>query len=186
MPSPIGHALAGVATAWAADLVPGGRAGRAASPSPSRFEQAGGRLTLACAALAVAPDIDLFFSRIHRTATHSLTAVVVVGLVAGALALRTRTPAVRIALTCAAAYATHVLTDWLGTDRSVPYGIQLLWPFDSTWFIAGRTIFLDIERRQPFTSTVIRGNLNAMAQEVAIFAPILIALAMLRVKLRRR
>src|SRR5439155_8933895 len=86
MPSPIGHALAGVAAAWAADLVPGNRAWRTAGRSASWYERAGNGLTLTCAALAVAPDIDLFFSRFHRTATHSFIAVSLVAVVAAAVA----------------------------------------------------------------------------------------------------
>jgi len=148
----------------------------------SWFERAGERLTLVCAALAVAPDVDLFMTRIHRTATHSVTAVVIVGLAAAAIALRIRTPAVRTGLTCAAAYATHLLSDWLGADRSLPYGLQLLWPLDRRWFIASWTIFTEIERRQLFTHAVIRENLKAAALEVAIFAPMLAAMAILRLK----
>ena len=56
MPSPIGHALAGVAVAWAID------------PRTDR------RLALTAAGLGALPDIDLLLPMPHRTITHSLGA----------------------------------------------------------------------------------------------------------------
>src|SRR5262245_12258388 len=86
MPTPIGHAMAGVASAWIADLVPGDRAWRTAPSPASWYERAGSGLTVACALLAVLPDIDLvylpFNSQAHRTFTHSIGAVILVGLIA--------------------------------------------------------------------------------------------------------
>ena len=85
MPSPVGHALAGIAAAWAADLLPGRRLWRmAVPPAPvfAAFVGAGGALTLCAAALGTAPDLDLFLAQ-HRAITHSLGAVAVVFIVAG-------------------------------------------------------------------------------------------------------
>ena len=88
-------------------------------------------LTLVCIALAVLPDIDLLYPPMHRTATHSVGAVVLVTIIAaGVTGWVTGRINWRIALVCAAAYASHILTDWLGTDRNyAPYGIQMFWPF---------------------------------------------------------
>ena len=117
MPSPIGHALAGVAAAWAVDLVPGNRAWRTAPRLASWYARAGGDLTLICALVAVAPDLDLLFWG-HRTVTHSISAVLFVALFAGAIAANASRPVARTAIACAAAYATHVLLDWLGADTA--------------------------------------------------------------------
>src|SRR2546427_13121513 len=96
MPTPIGHALAGIAAAWAADLVPGDRAWRTASRFASWYARAGNGLTLVCAGLGVAPDIDLEFlpfnSQGHRTVTHSVGAVLFVALFAAVMAGRARRP----------------------------------------------------------------------------------------------
>src|SRR5262245_55678989 len=143
MPTPIGHAMAGVAAAWIADLVPGARAWRTAPLSASWYERAGGALTVGCACLAILPDADLLWltlsPRGHRTITHSIGAVILVGLVAAILS-RTKMsdtsgtqvfdgvrparhlprPVVRFALMCAAAYSTHLLLDWLGVDNFPP------------------------------------------------------------------
>ena len=172
MPSPIGHALAGIAAAWAADLVPGDRAWRTAPPGSSWYQRAGGGLTLACAALGAAPDLDLAFAE-HRTVTHSLFAAVVVGLFAAALAANARRPIARIGLMCAAAYGSHLLLDWLGTDHYPPRGIQLLWPITHEWYISGADVFRQTARLRVFTRGPMLANVRAVAQEIAILLPLL-------------
>jgi membrane-bound metal-dependent hydrolase YbcI (DUF457 family) len=182
MASPIGHALAGIAVAWGADLVPGNRAWRLAPPSASWFERAGNGLTLACAVLAAAPDLDLFFGPFHRTMTHSLVSVAVVAIVAALAAARAPLPVRRVAIMCAGAWATHLLVDWLSADQSAPRGIQLLWPFDSRWFISGWDLFIGSERRDLFSAASMKKNVEAIAQEVAVLMPIVIVLWLVRVK----
>ena len=182
MASPIGHALAGLAVAWGADLVPGNRAWRFAPPSASWYERAGNGLTLACAVLAAAPDLDLPFGRFHRTVTHSLVSVIAVAAVAGLTAARARLPLRRLVIMCAGAWATHLLVDWLSADQSTPRGIQLLWPFDDRWFISGWDLFIGSERRDLFSAPTMRRNLEAIAQEVAILLPIVVVLWSVRVK----
>src|SRR5262245_36456949 len=73
MPSPIGHALAGVAVALAA-----------AQPAPRQsFRRFLTRpLTMLAVALATLPDADLLLRGFHRTASHSLTATAFVTIVA--------------------------------------------------------------------------------------------------------
>lgn len=181
MPSPIGHALAGVAAAWAIDLVPGDRAWRAAPASRSWYARAGNGLTVVCGGLGVAADVDLLFGG-HRTLTHSLGAVCIVGLIAAAMAARARRPTARIAVMCAAAYATHVLLDWLGADHSAPYGVRALWPFSHRWYISGLDIFRETARRFLNTRPVIEQNAIAIVQEMAILGPVLVALWSVRVK----
>jgi len=186
MPSPIGHALAGIAAAWTADLVPGCRAWRTASRAASWYARAGNGLTIACAVLAVLPDIDLvmlpFKPEVHRTVTHSLGAILFVGIAAAFIARRARRPVTRVSLTCAAAYATHLLLDWLGADEFPPFGIQMLWPFSHEWLISGWDLFRQTARRQLMSPAIIRLNAIAIAQETAILLPILVALWLVRVK----
>jgi membrane-bound metal-dependent hydrolase YbcI (DUF457 family) len=170
MPSPIGHILAGVATVWSADVATG-------RPTPART-------VLVCAALAAMPDADLVIRGSHRTATHSLTAVVVVFIVAAAVTGQvTRW---RTALVCAAAYASHLLLDWLGVDGYPPRGIQMLWPFSDAWFISDWDVFRQTARQQLLTAPVIRTNLLAIAQELAILVPVLYLLWVVRSRGRSR
>ena len=181
MPSPIGHALAGVLTAWIADVIPGQRAWRSPPPTASWLDRAGDGLTIACAALAAAPDIDLLFAG-HRTVTHSLGAVMLVGVVVGLMAARSGRPALRIALMCAAAYASHLLLDWMAVDQTFPLGLQALWPLSHGWYISGWNLFGQTERRRIFTRAVMKLNAVTIAQELAILAPFLAAAWLIRVK----
>jgi membrane-bound metal-dependent hydrolase YbcI (DUF457 family) len=196
MPSPIGHALTGLAVAWAADLVPGNRGWRAVRASASWYQRAGNGLSATCALLAMAPDLDLLFTR-HRAYTHSVGAVIVVGLIAAfaplalppsrrALRWTSRRAkavhAARISLMCAAAYASHPLLDWLGVDLYPPAGLQVLWPFDSGWYISGVDLFRQTRREQLLTWDVTSLNFLAIAQEAAMLVPIVVAIWLVRVK----
>jgi membrane-bound metal-dependent hydrolase YbcI (DUF457 family) len=157
MPSPIGHALGGVAAVWSADLV---------DPGPD----ASGRLLLLYMALAAAPDLDLLVPGSHRMATHSLFAMLLVFMIAGAVTGQvTRW---RTATLCAAAYGSHLLMDWLGADSVPPRGIQLLWPISDRWFISDLDIFRQTARQHFLAPAVIGQNAIAVLQEVAIVAPI--------------
>ncbi len=181
MPSPIGHALAGIAVAWTADLVPGNRAWRTAPERAPWFQRAGGGLTLACAALGAAPDLDLLFVA-HRTVTHSVGAVFFVGLFCAALAANAHRPIARVALMCAAAYASHLLLDWLGTDYYPPRGIQLLWPINSEWYVSGIDVFRQTARLRILTRGPLMTNVRAIAQEIAVLGPTVVASWLVRVK----
>jgi inner membrane protein len=198
MPSPVGHALAGVAVAWAADLAPGRRAWRTADRTASLFARSGGTLTLVCGALAAAPDLDLIFLSRHRAITHSLGAVITTFIVATAvtgwvtrLSSRglpasglepQRRPVLRIGLMCAAAYGSHLFLDWLAVDTTLPYGLQALWPFSDRWYISGLDLFPGTERRDILSLTAFRTNLIAVSYEAAMLLPVLGLVWLVRVK----
>jgi membrane-bound metal-dependent hydrolase YbcI (DUF457 family) len=166
MPSPIGHALAGVAIAWTG------------APRMNRHH-----LTLAAAGLAALPDIDLLFPGTHRTVSHSVGAVVVITIIAAIVTGKvTRHGAPRIVAVCAAAYASHLLLDWLAVDPFFPYGIQALWPFSDRFYISGWDIFRSTARVGIFTAPAIMMNLKALAQEVAILGPLVLVSWLVRVK----
>jgi membrane-bound metal-dependent hydrolase YbcI (DUF457 family) len=165
MPSPIGHALAGVAIAWT---------------GAPRLDH---RLTLAAAGLAMLPDIDLVLPIKHRTVTHSVAAVIVVTIIAAVVTGKvTGRVAPRIVTVCAAAYASHLLLDWLGIDTSFPYGLQVLWPFSDRFYISGWDIFGPTSRLGLFTVPAIVMNVESVAREVAILGPIVLASWLIRVK----
>jgi membrane-bound metal-dependent hydrolase YbcI (DUF457 family) len=165
MPSPIGHALAGVAFVWAVE------------------PQTDHRLVATCACLAALPDIDILVPGQHRAYTHSVGAVLLVtiltiavtGKVTGRIQWRT------VGL-CAGAYATHLLLDWLGADHFAPYGIRALWPFDDGWYISRIDLFRQTARRHLFTMPTLITNVKAIAQEIVILAPLVYALWLVRVK----
>jgi membrane-bound metal-dependent hydrolase YbcI (DUF457 family) len=188
MPSPIGHAIAGCAVVWGADLI-------------DRRRSSYG-LAATSAVVATLPDLDLLVPHFHRSATHSVTAVLLVLIIAAAMTgevthlraaryggqARVRAARYggqarwRVALVCAAAYATHLLLDWLSADYFAPAGIQLFWPVSHRWFISGWDLFNQTERRQLFAPATIETNARAIAREVALLAPIALGLWLIRVK----
>jgi membrane-bound metal-dependent hydrolase YbcI (DUF457 family) len=177
MPSPVGHALAGAATVFAADIATRTR-------SSPRF------VTL-CAGLAALPDADLLIPGTHRTFSHSVTAVAVTFIVAMVVTgqvtrLRAQRFGGQAAAVCALAYASHLLLDWLAVDTYPPFGIELLWPWSDRWFISGADIFRQTARMHIFTAPIIRQNAVAIAQEIAILAPIVFVLWSVRVKAATR
>jgi membrane-bound metal-dependent hydrolase YbcI (DUF457 family) len=186
MPTPVGHALAGIAGALA-----GERGGR-----PRDFREfLASPTTVLCVALATLPDVDLLFPEFHRTATHSVTVTAVVAIVAAAITSRspagasdTRDASRRIAWSLvvmyAAAHLSHLLLDWLNCDPSARPGIQALWPFSDRWFSSGWCVFPGEERRHIFTVAAMVRNLGVLAWELGILGPVVVALWWLRQRSR--
>ncbi len=185
VPSPIGHALAGAAIAWLSDVRTAPTRPPEARSRPDRPESLY-VTTLTCVGLAVLPDADLLLPIAHRTATHSVTAVAVVALLMIVAAAVTGKVTPRLVVAGVAAYASHLLLDWLQADPTPPYGLQMLWPMSSTWFISGWDLFRGTERRQVFEAATMRRNLAAGLQETAILAPIAAAAWLVRVKAAAR
>jgi membrane-bound metal-dependent hydrolase YbcI (DUF457 family) len=177
MPTPAGHAIAGLATAWFAERTGGKRL------------RLFGVLALACVFAAVIPDIDILFHS-HQTYTHSIGAAVISGGVAGAIAwvlARRRRPAaagssyrgprpIFVAVSVTIAYGTHIVLDWLAIDTSPPLGLMALWPFSTRFYLSGANLFFGVSRRYWKPDEFIVGNLKAMAWEMVVLVPI-VALA---------
>jgi hypothetical protein len=167
MPSPIGHALGGIAAGWLVQPHTHGR-------SPRSYRTA----TIAFAALGMAPDLDLLLGP-HRGPSHSVGAAALVGLVAW-MAFRASPSAARMGLTCAAAYGSHVLLDWLGSDSSPPHGLVALWPFSMAHYQAAWPVFLSVSRRIHRPELFWVPNLRALALELLILVPAVSLAAFLR------
>lgn len=150
MPTPVGHALGGIAVAW--------------------FFRRGAGLARACALAAAAPDVDLLFHA-HRTYTHSIGAVTIVGL-ATWLVMRRRARAISSTLAITAAYASHLLLDWLGKDSSSPAGLMALWPFSSRFHISGLDVFKEVSRRHWRLEEFVFGNLSTLGWELLLLGPV--------------
>ncbi len=168
MPSPIGHALAGAAIAFGSAPAIGIR--NPGAPPDSRRLRI---LTITCAALAALPDIDLAAPYTHRTITHSLVATAVITIIAAVVTGQVTTRFVwRTTTICAAAYASHLLLDWLAVDDVPPRGLQVLWPFSDRWFISDWDLFRGTARREIFSAASMRANVLAVVQEIATLGPI--------------
>ncbi len=189
VPSPIGHALAGIAAGW---LVRPGDSSRGLGRLS--FTRRDCRLLALFAVAGAAPDLDLLAGA-HSGPTHGIGAAALAGaLTFGLLAWRSivgrgQTPTAgargqapwRLAAAVAAAYATHILLDWLGTDTSAPIGIMALWPFSHHYYESSAHVFMAISRRY-WLPEFWTWNLVALGRELLILVPI----AVLVVTLRRR
>ena len=146
MPSPVGHALGGIAIGW--------------HVAPRQNLQTAAIL----AAVAIAPDLDLVFGT-HREISHSIGAAVAAGLVT---LIATKSP--RWGAAIALGWASHVLLDWLSNDTRPPIGVMALWPLTRDYYKAAIEIFPPVSRRY-WESRFWIYNLRAVVTEVAILGP---------------
>lgn len=148
MPSPIGHALGGIAAG-------------------ALIARDGRWKTLAILAVAgAAADIDFLLPLPHRGPTHSLGAALMV-----LAAVWASTVHLRLALAIAAACASHTLLDWLGADSSRPRGLMALWPLSSTYYVSGLDVFNAVDRRY-WTAGFWARNAVAVLRELAVLVPL--------------
>jgi inner membrane protein len=170
MPSPVGHALAGVAAGWLGQGIP-----RSAESGRIRWRQ-----TALFASLGLAPDLDLLVG-LHSGPTHSLG---VAALAAAAAWLPGTASSAsgrrRLGLACALAYGSHILLDWLGTDTSAPIGIMALWPFSRAYYESGFHLFMAVSRRIWQPELFWRQNIAALARELLILLPIVLVVGRVR------
>jgi membrane-bound metal-dependent hydrolase YbcI (DUF457 family) len=90
--------------------------------------------------------------------------------------------ACRWAIVCGAAWASHMVLDWMGADPNPPHGVQALWPFSDRWFISGWDVFRGTERRNIFTLESLLYNARAVLWEILLLGPVVLALALRRVR----
>jgi membrane-bound metal-dependent hydrolase YbcI (DUF457 family) len=157
MPSPVGHALGGFAAGWIA-----ARGARLDRPVAA---------ALAFACLGAIPDVDVLVEGSHRLYTHSVAAVAAAGLIALAAARPLGPSPGRLAIACALAYGSHIVLDWLGDDRSVPYGIRALWPFTDAYYQSELRWFPPVERRY-WLPSFWTANLRAIGYELLLLSPL--------------
>ena len=145
MPSPIGHALAGLTVHVLS--------------ARDNSERRSLRRALLMTVAATAADLDLLFRFVdgrnhHQAETHSIGAALL-AVVAGCAGL------------------THLLLDYLGLDTHPPIGIMALWPFQPGYFKAPWIIFLDIGRTLEWAT--VRHDALAVAWEMLVLGPLLLA-----------
>lgn len=168
MPLPIAHALAGASLAAALHTGPRTR--------PYRVALVSGAI------LANAPDFDfllvftLHSKAWHRGFTHSL---VFAGVVCLLFMLMLGKRPLRDALAYGLAFASHGLLDFLTTK--IGGGVELFWPFSAERLLLGWVGLSEIPSRLP--PLVV---LKWLAVELAIFAPLLLAVLLWRGAFKRR
>jgi hypothetical protein len=179
VPSPVGHFIGGVAAGW---LVAGAPDAATQSRTRSRWREG-----VFFGILGALPDLDLIAGE-HRGPSHSLTAAAIVGLVVWAVQVsrqrtstgRSRAGAALLGAASAAAYASHVLLDWLGADTSYPIGIMALWPFSHRHYESAVHLFLSTSRRYDAGWPFVEQNLMALTRELVVLVPMLVLVAFAR------
>ena len=167
MPSPIGHALAGIAVG----CVVGGRAS-GLSPLCSfgwaaLFQRRDCIAVLLFGLLGILPDTDFIFGQ-HSKYTHSIGAVILIGALVLACVGWSY---LNTALAASGAYGSHVLLDWLGTDTTVPYGVMALWPFTDAYFLSGQEWFPTVCREYWLTNCWLE-NIRGALWELILLGPV--------------
>ena len=174
MPSPVGHALAGLTAGW---LVRG---------TPTFNEKTTWTREAALfGTLGILPDVDLLFGT-HSGPTHGIGAAALVGLVAFLIWPGRTAARVQAALACVLAYSSHIVLDWLGSDSSPPIGIMAFWPISREYYESTLHVFMAISRRYWQGWAFWRQNLTALARELLILGPIFAAVTFGRRRERSR
>lgn len=176
MPSPLGHALGGVIAgglvAWASRLRPDAErlaADQRATTARwwdviATWKRIDPQVRL-FAWLGMAADLDFLIGR-HSHESHSIGATLLVAL---AVLAWHRRPA--LSLAAAAAYASHILLDWLGSDTVPPIGIMAMWPLTSDFYQSPYFVFDAISRRFQSPASWWH-NLRAVVREILILGPL--------------
>jgi membrane-bound metal-dependent hydrolase YbcI (DUF457 family) len=158
VPSPIGHALGGIAAGWSA--------------APRRDLAA----IAIVAGVAIVPDLDLLLGD-HRGISHSLGMAAIAGLIALAATHRPRWGAA-----VALAWASHVLLDWMSNDTRPPLGVMAFWPLSRDYYKASVEVFPAVSRKY-WLAEFWAYNVKALVVELLIVGPIA-ALAIWRRRLQ--
>ena len=160
MPLPIAHSAMGLAGYLAFK--------KANSDSPPKQEIV---LLGLCLFLANFPDLDFIPGflcddpgRFHHGPSHSL----VVGLIGALIFYRfacywlTVISKKRLFGCCLVSFLSHPILDYFSADTSKPFGVPLLWPFDTEYYISLFALFRHVRRNQDtlgtFFSTIINTN----------------------------
>jgi len=163
MPSPLGHAIAGLTVHVLA----------ARTENELRDRR---RIALTVGA-ALAPDLDLLFQFVdgrnhHGNELHSVGAALAAALVASvAWRLGGQPRAQVLGVAVAAAWASHVALDYLNIDTNPPIGIMALWPLSARYYKCPWPVFLDIGRTLEWAT--FRHDALAAAWESVLLLPFL-------------
>jgi len=170
VPSPIGHLLAG----YVVHSIRGER-------FQNKLVFFGTLFSAVAADLDFLPGIVLGDpNRFHHGITHSIGAACFYGIAMwGALRCCRVSKTLLLALLFASAYGSHLVLDFFSVDNSDPRGSPLFWPLVDTYYIAPVSLFLDIQRPQGGTLTLLAGvfsmhNLLTILWEVVVLIPFVI------------
>lgn len=139
------------------------------------------------AAATIAPDLDFLpglavgeINRFHHGASHSLGAAALFGVLAALAAGWSRAPRLRVGITAAGLYASHIVLDLITVDTRPPVGQPIFWPVSSRYFALANPVLHGIRHNAEgglggFVRDVVSlHNLNAATREVLLVAPVVL------------
>ena len=162
MPSPIGHAIAGLTLHVASARDEG--------------ELLSWRRIGVLVVASLAPDLDLLLRLLdgrnhHQQATHSFGFAMLAALAAAAAFRLLGWPRPLVfGGVVGLAWSVHVVLDYLNRDTNPPIGLMALWPWSREFYKFPWPIFLDVGRT--FSWETLRNNLLAAAWEVVVLLPL--------------
>jgi inner membrane protein len=171
MPSPIAHALAGVA------LYEGRRDRRRQLALLAVLVVAAGLPDLDFVPGMLVGNADLY----HHGPSHSLFAGLLVAVAAGAVVSWWWGGPLgrRIGLAVLVGYTSHVVLDMFCIDTRPPFGVPLFWPLWSGYVASPVELFMDIHRDRDtaafFGSLLQPHNLRAAAWEAVLMGGVVLA-----------
>ena len=171
MPSPIGHSLIGLTVA---NL-----------PLKKQLYQSVFWLGYVVIVANVA-DLDFVpgwfigdMNRYHHGISHSIGAAIIFAIFCAFAAKHMKLMARRVFMITVLVYFSHLLGDYLGVDRSEPYGAPFLWPISNEYYLSPIQIFHPIKHGNPgegnssvFADIFSHPNMIAAAIEVIIITPL--------------
>ena len=134
------------------------------------------------AALAVSPDLDLLLlwplgldTSWHRSFTHSIAFAIAVGCVAAFAFGLSR---IREAIAYGSAVLSHGLLDYVATKKYL--GVELFWPVSTERFKLGEIGLSEFASRDHPLTAIIIDWLKPCLIELMIFAPVFLAVLLLK------
>ena len=171
MPSPVGHALIGLA---AANIV----------LRQKLYQSVGWLLFVVFAANAA--DLDFLpgwlagdINRFHHGISHSIGMAFIFACLCVFISRRFTEQSRWVFILALVLYLSHLLADYLGVDRVEPYGAPFLWPLSEQYYLAPLQLFQPIEHGNlgetslsVFAKIFSLKNLLAVLIEVIIIGPL--------------
>ncbi len=162
MPSPVGHAIAGLTVH--------------VLTARDEAELLSQRRILTLVFAAIAPDLDLLLNLVdgrnhHQQQSHSVGLVVLSGLLAGIAfrVLRWPRPAA-LGVAFGLAWLSHLPLDYLNNDTHPPIGLMALWPINHEYYKFPWPVFLDVGRTLSWET--LGNNLLAASWEGVVLLPL--------------
>lgn len=162
MPSPIGHAIAGLTVH--------------VTSARDEGELLNWRRIGVIVAASLAPDLDLLLKLLdgrnhHQQEAHSFGFAALAALAAAAAFRLLGWPRpVALGSVVGLAWSSHVLLDYLNRDTNPPIGLMALWPWSREFYKFAWPIFLDVGG--PLSWETLRNSLLAAAWEAVVLLPL--------------